>query len=152
MEERIRQLEDEVQQLRDRMSNTQYIVDDDDQDYMKVSERIVYLNKVSQEARQSILTINTHTFNGRSCEIQHPDRKRFIKHLMNISKKLSRAKRNIDGVFPTIRRSDRCNVYTEDDYQRFGDTIIIAYCEDHPFNTWGIDATWEFSVEEDTDV
>lgn len=147
LEAEVRRLQEELEELRTRMANTQYIVDDEDTEYIKVSQRIVQLGLIPGGVVTDVLSVHYLDINNRECDVRHPDRLRFIRNLMTISKRLSRMKRIVDGVYPTIRRCDRCNVYTENDYQRFGDNIIQTYFTEHPFNTWGVDTQWQYQQQ-----
>lgn len=133
LEQKIKELEDKQKTLRIMTNKIKYI---------RLTHRLIHLKYVEQSVYNRVMKLSRHTINNRLCNVSHPDKRCFLKPLKEISEQMTMVKKTIDGVYPNVSQTDKVNIYTIDDYERFGDEVIHAYFEEHPFNTWGIDLNW----------
>jgi hypothetical protein len=136
MELRIQQLEQELNDLKQKIKHLQYI--DSNPNFIKVSERLVDLGYVTKAQFKEIMSKQQAVIlsTGQTIEVNNPKRNLFNSHLKNISKSLSKKKLITDGFSPKLRKADRANLYTYSDYTRYGDNTIHTYMRQHPFHTW----------------
>ena len=72
-------------------------------------------------------------------EVYFKERSLYLNQIRKLSKRLSKEKKILDGIYPKIRREDRVNIYEYGDYTRFGDRIIKQFLDLYPIDEWGID-------------
>lgn len=140
LEEQVEDLNEQVDQLETKIEELQHL-SATRHDKITISERLAYLGYIDERVIASIM--NEHR-GEHNIEMYHPDRKKFIKNISTISRRMSRAKKDRDGTYPLISRSQRNNMYFMNDYINFGDTIIHAYFLEKPFENWNIDVDFEF--------
>lgn len=124
------------------LADIQYIQNIPQENIIKISDRLVALEVITQDDKVRVLKWNHMVLNGREVAFRHPDYMRFIQRIASISRKLSSHMRRNHNHYPPIQRGERRNAYQMADFQAFGDEIIRAYVLQHPPNTWGVDWDW----------
>ena len=143
MEQRKDELQQRKNELQKEIGNLQYIQKRQLQkNYtrIKLTDRLVFMGIISEENLKKLMRKQI-TQDGRFV-MELRDKFIFVGRVMNISKRLSKRKKEIDKIYPRMERTDRSNIYTETDYLNFGDDVINEYMIEHPLDTWNID--WDY--------
>lgn len=127
--------------LQKSMAELQYIVNGHTES-VRLWERLVQMGHVIEHLIVRVMKEYKTKNNGRICRLKHPDHDKLLTHMRNISRRMSTAKRKAHNRYPLIRRRDRGNLYTVQDYTDFGDAVIEKYIEDNPICSWEIQWDW----------
>jgi hypothetical protein len=111
-------------------------------DKIKICDRIAELGHVTDEENRRVLKPWYVRCNERWCEALHPDLHKYRARLSDISSRLATCCEDLTGELPIIINCDRSNMYTRQDYEDYGDAVIIEYIFEYPVDTWGIDWNW----------
>lgn len=134
----------EIAKLTQRINSLQYVVDDKKKNpTVRISSQIVHRGIIPADHMKAFLKHRALTIDGRKTKAQHPDYDIVLLHLTRISKRMTKAKIEHDGCMPKLRRGDRSNMYTTDDYEKFGDSIISSYFNENPYEKWDVNPTWD---------
>lgn len=129
--------------LQSRISNLQYIEDENkDKTPKRISQKLVEMGIVTETQMKNVLHEYCIEVCGRNCFVHHPSYHKLRNILSSISRRLSRGKRNHDRRYPPLRRWDRGNLYYNDEFERFGNDVILGYLAERPIANWEIDWDW----------
>lgn len=117
------------------LSNYQYLNNEKNINQIKVSDRIILLGYID---KNTFKKLSKHHKLGKFMYYRI-DWFVFQKHLTCISTKISSTKKKVDNKYPLIERKKRTNIYTEEDWTKFGDNIIKQYFINNPIENWDID-------------
>lgn len=132
-------LEEENEKHRKKMSSLQFIERgkaDEKEKQDRLSQKLVSMGYVTQNQMNNVLKRRQNDED--SWVLLHPDNQKLINKLSQISKKLSNTKKKRDGQYPLLRRGDRSNKYTPQDFINFGNKIIEAFMVLDPIDQWGV--------------
>ena len=142
---------EKIEELEVECSRRRQVVKNGDPQYnnmirMKLSERLVYLEYITEQQRLNVLTTPRLLIQNKQCPVQHPDNKKFYSKLSQLSQFLSMEYERIMDDQPAILNSDRSNIYTDDFYRDYGDALIHCFMEISPLRNWDIDFDWSFNT------
>jgi hypothetical protein len=112
-----------------------------DEESITLSHRLIEKGYIIQETISSVNSSIKLHIHGISCEVPHPDFKKWKTHMNRLSKRMSHQKKIIDKKHPDISRKYRSNCYTKLDYEKFGDDVISKYFTEYPLAKWDIDTS-----------
>lgn len=114
---------------------------------VRISERIVENGYVPSQHMATFLKFHPVLIGGRRTLAQHPDYTTVVNHITKISKVFSKTKNSTTGVTPKLRKGDRTNLYTPEDYKKFGDKILKEYFQENPYDKWDVVSAWDIPEE-----
>lgn len=138
----------EISALTQKINNLQYVVEDKKNATVRISAQIVANGFIPAQDMASFLKLRPILLGGRATKAQHPDYVTVLYHLTQISKLLTKAKKGHDGFKPKLRRGDRSNMYTLEDYKNFGNTILSDYFKENPYDKWNVSPVWDIPEED----
>lgn len=116
---------------------------------IKVIDRCYELNVLDRQLCKKLLQKKYQKIGDNYYSIQNVKGLIIISNMIKISKELTKILAiNNNGKKPNVDQIDRTNIYTINDFELYGDKIIISYFNKHPFETWFTDNTLKYYIIE----
>lgn len=135
-------LQQENDRLKIELGQRRRVVSRQPEDAAKISNRLVLLQHVPEDANEKLLKTYYMNINGLRCAVQHPASKKYHNYLSGISKKISTEYKRQHGDQPAILNANRSNIYLTSDFAAFADQVINEYCALHPFHAERFALDW----------
>jgi prophage antirepressor-like protein len=109
---------------------------------VKMTSRLISLQLITSLQTVYIKHRNSYMDNKREVFYHHPDYGKYQNKILNLSKRLSSIHRENHKKNPDICKKNRSNIYTQNDFDNWGDKVILDFFEENPLHTWNIDWKW----------